>query len=149
MKKFNFKNLACNDSGLSGTVLSCLEVLSDKDGIYGGDLHNELFNTSEEYIYYADAEKDLAEVGIWAMIEKVVSYHNDNFGEFKPDSINPCYFTNMMVYIIGEELLRHSEHLNKECWDRELTDEDLVIIEDELQSYLEGLTDDLTEIVFD
>lgn len=149
MKKFNFKNLACNDSGLSGTVLACLATLSDKVGEYGCDLHNELFNSSQEYIYYADAEKDLEEVGTWTCIDKVISYHNDNFGQFKPNSIDPCYFANMMVYIIGEELLRHSEHLNDECWDREMTVEDLAIIEDELRTYLESLAEDLTEIAFE
>lgn len=149
MKKFNFKNLACNDSGLSGTVLACLAALSDKEGVYGCDLHNELFNSSEEYIYYADAEKDLEEVGSWTCIDKVISYHNDNYGEFKPNSIDPCYFANMMVYIIGEGLLQNSDHLIDECWNREMTEEDLAIIEDELQSYLDGLECDLTEIAFE
>lgn len=149
MKKFNFEKLACNDSGLSETVLLCLERLSDQAGVYGGDLHYQLFNSDQEYIFYASAEEDLDEIGLWACIDKVISYHNDNFGEFKPDSTNPCYFANMMVYIIGNELLQHSTHLNNECWGRELTDEDLAIIEDELQLYLEGLTDDLTEVVFD
>lgn len=149
MKKFNFKNLACNDSGLSETVLACLATLSDKVGEYGGDLHSILFNEDTTYIYYEDAETDLDELGTWAVIRKVIDYHNDNFGEFKPNSIDPYYFANMMVYIIGEELLRHSDHLNNECWDREMTEEDLAIIEDELQTYLESLTKDLTEIVFE
>lgn len=149
MKKFNFKNLACNDSGLSETVLACLATLSDKVGEYGGDLHSVLFNADETYIYYAEAEKDLAELGTWDVIDKVITYHNENFGEFKPNSIDPCYFANMMVYIIGEELLCHSDHLNNECWDRGMTEEDLAIIEDELQSYLEGLENDLTEIAFE
>lgn len=148
MKKFNLKNLACNESGLSKTVLACLATLSDKVGEYGGDLHSSLFNVDDTYIYYADAEKDLEEVGSWNVIDKVITYHNDNFGEFKPSSIDPCYFANMMVYIIGEALLQHSEHLTDECWDREMTEEDLAIIEDELQTYLESLTEDLTGIVF-
>lgn len=28
----------------------------------------------------------------------MIKYHNDNFGEFKPNSIDPCYFANFMVY---------------------------------------------------
>lgn len=149
MKKFNFKHLDCNDSGLSKTVLECLASLSDQVGEYGGDLHSGLFNSGDVYIYYAEAVKDLDELDTWSVIDKVITYHNYNFGEFKPNSIDPCYFANMMIYIIGEELLAHSEHLNNECWDREMTKEDLAIIEDELQIYLENLTKDLTEIAFE
>lgn len=148
MKPFNFEELACNDSGLSASVLGCLEYLSDKVGVYGGDLHNELFNSKQEYICYANAEKDLDELGTWACIKLVFNYEKFNFGEVL-SKVDACQFANMVVYIVGECLLRNSEHLNDECWDKELEESDLEIIRNELQAYLESLNDDLTNIAFE
>lgn len=148
MKKFDFKILKCAGSDLSRAVLTCLEYLQDKEGVYGCDLHGELFNSDQYYIYYSDAVKALDEVGMWDCIECVMTYHVENFGEFEPKNVNPYFFANMMIYLIGEALLIHSEHLNHECWDRRLTNEDLEIIEDEIQSYLELLSADLSNIAF-
>ena len=39
---------------------------------------------------------------------------------------------NMFVYIIGEEILQESKHLN-ECWDVYLSDEDIDAIIDEIE----------------
>ena len=44
----------------------------------------------------------------------------------------------MLVYIYGEFLLNQVEHLKGEAWDRELTEEDLEIISDQLEQWLEA-----------
>lgn len=60
----------------------------------------------------------------------------DNFGETYTE-IEPCKIANMLVYIYGEFLLAQVEHLTEEAWDRELTEEDLEIISDQLGQWLE------------
>ena len=72
---------------------------------YLSDLHNELYNSDYEYIYYSDAEKDLAEYGVFDAIEKVKEYEQFNFGEVNTDFSNPCDVANMLFYIIGEKII--------------------------------------------
>lgn len=148
MKPFNFEDFACNDSGLTKMTFRCLEQLSHCEGVYGCDLHNALFNDGESYIHWVEAEKALDEIGTWDVIKLVIAYENFNFGEFNLKRIDPCVFANMMIYIIGESLLRNSTHLNENCMDRELDDKDIEIIRNEIQAYLETLNSDLTEIAF-
>lgn len=98
------------------------------DEPYACDLHHYLYNEPEFYIYYADAEQDLAELGTFAAIGSVQKYEQDNFGEVYTDLSDSCQVANMLVYIIGEELLYRifgdTEYFN-EKWNSQLTSDDL------------------------
>lgn len=72
---------------------------------YLSDLHNELYNSDYEYIYYSDARKDLEEYGIFDAIEEVKEYEEFNFGEVNTNFSNPCDIANMLFYIIGEKII--------------------------------------------
>lgn len=83
------------------------------DGILGGvstvDMHHEVYNQSETYVYIADAERALEQIG-WALANyTVLDYEQDNFGQTAPAEKygNPCWVANMVVYILGEALIYH------------------------------------------
>ena len=69
------------------------------------DLHNETFNTS----YYTESRYDALEwfkeyeEDAFRVIDIIVRYEGDNFGEVNTDLSNPCAVLNMYWYIIGEE----------------------------------------------
>lgn len=84
-----------------------LQYLEDGNIFYLCDMHNHIFNEEEFYIYYSDArdffkenEKDF---DVFEVIEKIVKYEKDNFGEVNTDFSNPCNVVNMLFYIIGQE----------------------------------------------
>jgi len=58
-------------------------------------------------------------------------YETDNFGEVNTDLSDPEKVVNMLVYILGEELLGESETLQAK-WDNRLTQEDLTTITQEI-----------------
>lgn len=149
MKKFNLETiLKAYDSGISKKVIDRLvNQLSDCEGVYGCDLHGRLFNEEPFYIMVANAEKDLNELGVFNCLGLVREYEKFNFGEFNTE-IEPCKIANMVCYIMGE-FINNSEHLTDKCWDDKLTENDLVIIENELQNYLESLDEDLSNVAFD
>lgn len=71
------------------------------------ELHNKLFNDNYFIVGYYESEKWLKNnwtYGVFDAIDTVVSYEKDNFGESNI-SINPESICNMLVYIIGEELI--------------------------------------------
>lgn len=70
-------------------------------------------------------------------IRLVRNYEVDNFGENYTE-IEPCKIANMLVYIYGEFLLAQVEHLQGDALDRELTEEDLEIITEQLEAWLEA-----------
>lgn len=148
MKKFNLETISkAYGSGLSMKVIDRLvNSLVDCEGVYGCDLHSRLFNEELLYIIVAEAETDLEELNVFNCIDLVKEYEKSNFGEFNSE-IEPCRIANMVCYILGE-FINESKHLTDNCWDNELTEEDLEIIEDELQTYLEILDEDLSSVAF-
>lgn len=108
--------------------------LSEAEGQYGCDLHNFLFNEEQAFIYHNTAEDACERVGVFSAIRLVQKYENDNFGESNTE-IEPCKIANMLVYIYGEYLLQVSDAVDEEQWDRELTEEDLVQIEERIQRW--------------
>lgn len=110
------------------------ERLSEAVGQYGCDLHNFLFNEEQAFIYHNTAEDACERVGVLSAIRLVQKYEEDNFGEFNRE-IEPCKIANMLVYIYGEYLLQESNAVDEEQWDRELTAEDLVQIEERIQRW--------------
>lgn len=116
-----------NTPAIFRTAKAALEELPFLDEPYACDLHCDLYN-DDHYIYYADAEAVLAELGAFAAIGSIQKYEQDNFGRVYTDLSDPCRVANMMVYIIGEELLYRifddTEYFN-EKWDSQLTSDDL------------------------
>lgn len=108
--------------------------LSEAEGQYGCDLHNFLFNEEQAFYYHNTAEDACERVGVFSAIRLVKKYEEDQFGESNTE-IEPCKIANMLVYIYGEYILQDSEAVDEEQWDRALTEEDLVQIEERIQSW--------------
>ena len=150
MKKFNLETiLEAYESGIARKVIDRLaNSLSDCEGVYGCDLHSRLFNEELLYIMHGEAAKeDLENIGVFDCIRLVREYEQSNFGEFNTE-IEPSKIANMVCYIVGE-FINKSNHLTNNCWDDNLTEKDLEIIEDEFQVYLESLDEDLSSVAFD
>lgn len=79
------------------------------DGVSTVDMHHEVYNQSETYVYYEDAEHDLKQIGTFLAIRTVMQYEQDNFGQTAPAEKygNPCWVADMLVYILGEALIYH------------------------------------------
>ena len=70
------------------------------------DIHNEVFNTDYFIIGYYNAEKWLNDnYGIFAAIDRIKEYEEDNFGEVFTDLSSSENVVNMLVYILGEEII--------------------------------------------
>ena len=103
--------------------------------VYGCDLHNEIFNTDYYIIGSYKAEQFLQNsgVGIFGAIDIIKDYEESQFGEVYTDFSEAERVCNMLVYIIGEEILNESQHLHDE-WDNYLTNENIEVIIDELEN---------------
>lgn len=79
------------------------------DGVSTVDMHHEVYNLSETYVYTADAKRDLEQIGTFSAIQTVMQYEQDNFGQTAPAEKygNPCWVADMLVYILGEALIYH------------------------------------------
>lgn len=138
MKSINFEKYnISNDKILDRTGELFNDRLPEAVGQYGCDLHNFLFNEDYAFIFDNVAESAVDSVGVWSAIRLVKKYEMDNFGKSNTE-IEPCKIANMLVYIYGEFLLNQVEHLQGEAQDRELTEEDLEIISDQLEQWLEA-----------
>jgi len=135
MNTFQSLNLETRKSLLEETIIKLND--SKNSNVYGCDLHNKLFN--EDYFINGDAAAGnwLSNngIGIFGRIAYIKEYENSNFGEVNTDFSSSENVCNMLVYIVGEDLLSESKHLN-ECWDRILTNEDIDIIVSELQELI-------------
>jgi hypothetical protein len=113
-----------------------IDALNDGrgNGVYGCDLHNELFNTDYYIIGYYQAEQWLIKnTGIFAAIDEIKEYQKDNFGMVTTDLSNSETVCNMIVYIYGEQILGELETL-REKWDNKLGQDDLSAILEELNN---------------
>lgn len=79
------------------------------DGVSTVDMHHEVYNRDNTYVYYEDAERDLEQIGTFLAIRTVMQYEQDNFGQTAPAEKygNACWVANMVVYILGEALIYH------------------------------------------
>jgi len=106
------------------------------EGLYGCDLHNELFNTDYFIIGRYEAEQWLIKnVGIFSAIDTIKEYEEFNFGDVKTDLTESEKVVNMYVYIKGEEILSNIELLQRK-WNDSLTNEDIQAIKIQLQELL-------------
>lgn len=136
-----------NDSEISSLVINrVFSELRSCEGVYGFDLHEHLFE-EQQYTSPIKAETDLNELGIFNCINLVAAYENLYCGGFHTP-ITATHICNRVYYIMGEFVLK-SSHLRKHCWDEQMTMEDVLIIEEELQHYLDQLLDDLSNVAFD
>ncbi len=138
MKTINFEKYNINDDKIlerTGELFN--DCLPEAVGQYGCDLHSFLFNEDYAFIFDDVAESAVDSVNVWSAIRLVRKYELDCFGRTYTE-IEPCKIANMLVYIYGEFLLAQVEYLQGEAWDRELTEEDLEIIAEQLEDWLEA-----------
>mgnify|MGYP003139150077 FL=1 len=106
-----------------------LDQLNDEVGLeeYGADLHHNLLNMDYFIVGTYKAKKWLGD-NTFDAIEKIREYEQNNFGEVNTKFDDPESVANMLAYVLGEEILQKSDHLNKYCWDRLLNTHSLKII---------------------
>ena len=101
-----------------------LEYLENTDGVYGCDLHSEVFNTDYYIIGTAKAKEALESYGVFDALNKVQTYEAYEFGEVTTDLTNPEKLANMLYYIESEEYLYSLEgeisDIINEYWGDEL-----------------------------
>ena len=89
------------------TVQSALvDCITGLDRPYAGDLHNSLYREPQHYIYYASAEEAAAELDAWECVGAVQKYEQTQFGEVYTPLSDACCVANMVVCIMGYELLQ-------------------------------------------
>ena len=90
----------------SQAVDMIIDFLADNPGFESwDDLHYYIFNEDYTFIYYKDARDALNEYDVFNAIEKIKEYEQFNFGEVTCDFSDPVQVANMLMYIIGEEIL--------------------------------------------
>jgi hypothetical protein len=137
MKTINFEKYNLNDDKIFSAMGEMFNArIESAEGEYGCDLHNHLFNEEQTFIHDNEAEEACDSVGTWSAIRLVNTYENDNFGEVTT-GIEPCRIANMLVYIYGEYLLNQVAYLQGDKWDEKLTEEDLSIIVEQVEEWLE------------
>ena len=98
------------------------------------ETHNEVFNTDYYIIGTYKAEEWLkTNYGIFAAIDKIKKYEQDTFGEVTTDLSKAENVVNMLVYILGGEILRNSKVMQdnrNENWNEELLKEFLNELEE-------------------
>lgn len=110
--------------GLNEIISMATDYLEEYPNCYACDLHNEVYNTDYFIIGRYRAEEWLKEnYGIFQAMDKIKEYEEDNFGEVNTDLLEPERVVNMLVYIIGEEVLQESKRLN-DVWGYQLTMKD-------------------------
>jgi len=103
-------------------------------GVYGCDLHNDLFNSDYFIIGYYESEKWLtANGGCFTLIGLVQDYETDNFGQVSTDLSSSEKVANMVAYIGGETVLSESDTLQNK-WDVKLSEKDIKKIVKELKN---------------
>lgn len=84
-------------------------ISHDLHGVSTVDMHHEVYDQSEPYVYIADAKRDLEQIGTFLAIRTLMEYEQDNMGQVAPaiQYGDPCWVANMVVYILGEALIYH------------------------------------------
>ena len=68
------------------------------------DMHNYAFNT-DDYIIGRHKAKEWCGSDAWEIIQTVVDYEKDNFGEVSTPIDEPERVVNMYTYIVGEQVV--------------------------------------------
>ena len=112
-----------------GQLIDTLDGFAGRE-IYLADLHFYAFNEDYSFYYTRDAKEFLDEFGVWDAIDKVQEYEDDMFGEVVTELGDPFKVANMLMYILGEELIYELGDYAEE----RLTDE-------LIEQYMERLTE--------
>ena len=106
-----------------------LEYLENTGGVYGCDLHSEVFNTDYYIIGTHKAKEALESYGVFNALNKVQTYEAYNFGEVTTDLSDPEKLANMLYYIESEEYLYSLEgeisNILNEYWGDELEEKEI------------------------
>lgn len=88
-----------------------IDALADGtlEGVNVCDVRHVVYDQSDTYVYYADAERALEQINTFFAIRTVMQYEQDNFGQVAPaiQYGDPCWVANMVVYILGDALIYH------------------------------------------
>ena len=126
-----------------------VDCITSLDRPYTCDLHHVLYSEPQHYIYYADAEEATNELNVWECVGIVQKYEKDQFGEVYTTLSDACKVANMVVYIMGYELLdkiyADTEYFGDK-WNEQLTDEDLADMLALAEKYFEENPNSLQEI---
>jgi hypothetical protein len=127
------KNLS--NEGKTELIQTIIETLNNRgEGLKTSELHNETFNTDYFIIGYYQAEEWLKNnYGIFAAIDTIKEYEENNFGEVTTDLSSSEKVVNMLVYILGEEIINDLDTISNN-WDEEITPKLLKKILKELNS---------------
>jgi len=68
------------------------------------DMHEYAFNTND-YIIGTHKAKEWCGSDTWEIVQTVVDYEKDNFGEVSTPIDNPERVVNMYTYIVGEQVV--------------------------------------------
>jgi hypothetical protein len=103
-----------SNTGKNELIETIIDVLKDRgEGMDSSELHHECFNTDYFLIGYYDCEQWLKNnYGIFAAIEEIKEYEQNNFGEVTTDLSSSENVLNMLVYILGEKIINQ---LDTEC----------------------------------
>lgn len=148
MKKFNFTGLAGIDSELSRLCMEQIARLPEQVEVF--DLMGALFDFENEPIItsYDYANKALDELGVFNCVSLIQAYSERHY-DYKVRRLNAPLVANACVHIFGKTLLYKSAYFREEPCRVYYTEHDLQKIEAELQVYLESLTEDFSNVVFD
>ena len=132
------------------TVKSALvDGITSLDRPYAFDLHNELYGAQQHYIYYAHAKEATAELDIFECIGVVQKYEQDQFGEVYTRLADACHVVNMVVSIMGYELLDaiygDTRYFDAK-WNEQLSADDLAAMLTLAEEWFEENPDGLEEI---
>ena len=106
-----------------------IEYLENTGGVYGCDLHSEVFNTDYYIIGSTKAKEALESYGVFDALNKVQTYEIYEFGEVTTDLSDPEKLANMLYYIESEEYFYSLEgeisDIINEYWGDELEENDI------------------------
>ena len=122
-------------------IINCLECG------YSGylcELHNEVFNTDYYETYNPAAKKwfDEYDLSVFDVVDEIITYEKDNFGEVNTDFSNPCAVLNMYWYIIGDEVMQELMDGSPECdelWNCQLDENEAKFVLNYFRNRLEEL----------
>lgn len=66
------------------------------------DVHYYLYRRADHFVIWSDAKKALIELDVWHCIDLIQDHRDSPYVNLA----DPCQMANMMVYIIGGELLQ-------------------------------------------
>ena len=111
-----------NNTQLTNDIINyIIDTINEYEGTAVSDLHHNLFNTDYWCIGTYEAEQEIAKhCSVFKAIEIVRDYEIDNFGECGTDLTDAERVVNMLVYILGEEILGNVINAH---YDSELTED--------------------------